>query len=119
MGYSYNALAGFALDKIADNIGCGKDGLPSNTFVVDGVQFFYELGREQADGAITGVVWKFLPDGVHVRKAGSIRIEPDGVITRFPKSKKNMRTLSTIQAVAKFREVYKYLPDCVMEMETA
>jgi len=40
---------------------------------------FYEIGRENLDGAITGSVWS-----MSGRRIGSFRIEPDGSVTRFP-----------------------------------
>lgn len=65
--------------------GCRAQTGSSNVFVVNNVRHFYERSnKEHRDGAITGTIWRYLPDGEHVRKAGSFRIEGDGTITRAP-----------------------------------
>lgn len=82
MGYSYSQKAGFTLDYIYKLL---DDGLgSSNTWKHDGNDYFFERGRENHDGAITGTVWCFQPDGVHLKRSGSVRIESDGSIARFP-----------------------------------
>jgi len=55
----------------------------SNVYETSGKRFFYDTGREQRDGAITGQVFRMLPDGFAVR-SGSFRIEADGTVTRYP-----------------------------------
>ena len=56
-----------------------------NTFEVKGVKYFWENSRrEYGDGAITGTVWKFLPNGF-CRRSGTFRIEGDGTIARAPR----------------------------------
>ena len=51
---------------------------------------FFEIGKENYDGAITGTVWKFQKDtseiseNSYIKKAGSFRINPNGFIKRFP-----------------------------------
>ncbi len=50
-----------------------------------GKSCFAEIGRENVDGAITGQVYAYLPDGKRARSCGSFRVEGDGRITRFPK----------------------------------
>lgn len=112
MGYSYNALSGYALEHITKSLGCGDLG-PSNVFVKNGKKYMYEHGREQYDGAITGVVWKFLEDGVHVRKAGTFRIEPDGTVTRFPGSTATQRKQATVAAVGEYKRIHGALPNCI------
>lgn len=69
-----------------------------NTFVVNGVEFFWEVSRtEHDDGAITGSVYKTVRKPTTedlandpycagwLVKAGSFRINPDGSIARVPK----------------------------------
>lgn len=56
----------------------------SNSWAYRGEIYFYETGRENADGAITGTVYRNLPGGTHCRKAGSYRIEGRGGKLRFP-----------------------------------
>lgn len=77
MGYSYAARAGYTLDSIGKLINVKtSNGMPDGGF--------YETGREQADGAITGTVWKPIPGSTHVTKRGSFRIDPNGKVARFP-----------------------------------
>lgn len=56
MGYSYLAVNGAALSAIVTILQRDLGNVPngSNTW---GDGFFYETGREQADGSITGTVW--------------------------------------------------------------
>lgn len=81
----------------------------SNTFVVGGVRFFFEISRtEHPDGAITGTIMKEVPapaetrivtvpsaveaalgiapasDSFYASRAGSFRINGDGSIKRAP-----------------------------------
>lgn len=80
MGYSCTAKAGKVFDAI-NNVSYAKTGL-NNGLPGGGL---YEIGREQTDGAITGVVYKPYPGKPgYVIKAGSFRIEPNGHIARFP-----------------------------------
>jgi hypothetical protein len=62
---------------------CHKQTGQSNAYETEGKRFFYDTGREQRDGAITGQVFRMLPDGMAVR-SGSFRIESDGTVTRYP-----------------------------------
>jgi len=56
----------------------------SNCYEVNGQRYFFETSRtEHDDGAITGSVWKMLPDG-RARKSGGFRIEGDGAVKRYP-----------------------------------
>lgn len=51
-------------------------------------EYFYETGRENADGSITGTVYRVEGGKAQAKrlahKAGSFRIEPDGRVTWFP-----------------------------------
>lgn len=81
MGYSCatsadNALK-FLMDMITDPNGS------SNTWEKDGESYFYEIGRENPDGAVTGTVYRNVGAN-RCRKAGTFRIDPDGRIVRFP-----------------------------------
>ena len=77
MGYSYAMKAGYTLDAIRNAIG----GETTNAMPDGG---FWETGRENGDGAITGTVWKLEPDRLHVVRRGSFRIEATGKVARFP-----------------------------------
>jgi hypothetical protein len=103
MGYSYAAKAGLTLDALA-TILRGK--CPSSNSI-EKTGGFWEYGREQADGAITGTVvkpWKHDPE--KVVKAGTFRIEPDGTITRFPGATKEERMAAESVGAEEYRKRY-------------
>jgi hypothetical protein len=90
MGYSCTAAANYTLDAIGELIGSpSSNGMPNG----DG---FFEIGRENADGAITGTVWRKLNAAERARFAhldalddrvqrrGSFRIDESGKVRRFP-----------------------------------
>ena len=77
---------------------------------VDRAKFMEERGRENADGAITGTVFRFMLDGQHIRKAGSYRIEPDGKITRFPGTQAKQREAAEAAGKAEYERVYGRIP---------
>lgn len=82
MGYSCNAASAYALDWIRDNVSLALPAKSSNGMPDGG---FWEVGRENADGAITGTVWKpWAVDPLRVVRRGGFRIEPDGRVSRFP-----------------------------------
>ncbi len=62
------------------------DGNP-NVLTIKGERYFFERGREQGDGAVTGSLMLMLPND-YCRKIGSVRINPDGTIGSFPKMPK-------------------------------
>lgn len=79
MGYSCTRDAGNMLGVIRKI--CG--GMEDNILRIDGKKYFFERGRENADGAVTGTLMVMLDDN-YCRKAGGVRINPDGTIARFP-----------------------------------
>ncbi len=82
MGYSCTAAADDVLRSIE-----GMFPSKSNFWKDDdGIEYFREGGREQESGAITGTVIRM--DG---KKMGSLRIEPNGFVTRFPHLPKRIR----------------------------
>lgn len=87
MGYSCTQDASHMLGVIGHMF--ATDGNP-NVLTIKGGQYFFECGRENADGAITGNLMKMLP-GDLCRKVGSVRIDPDGRITRFPAMNRDER----------------------------
>jgi len=99
MGYSCTAAAALVLDQIRDMqvqsaTLQGVEKPTSNGFYQNGkCVAFWESGREQNDGAITGSIWKMMPDG-WCRRNGTFRIEADGVVTRFPHVSKAMRDMA-------------------------
>lgn len=79
MGYSCTKDAGDMVGVI--NKMCG---LKEGTLHIDGERYFFERGREQGDGAVTGTLMKMVGENL-CRPAGGVRINPDGSIARFPK----------------------------------
>ena len=63
-----------------------------NVWANNGDYFFWDSGREQTDGAITGTVYKMLSDN-RCRRLGGVRIEPDGTITRWAGTSASMRRM--------------------------
>jgi len=81
MGYSCTQDADYTLGVIRKAYG---DPATGNVLILRGERYFYERGRENDDGAITGKLWRMLPDdGATV--AGTFRIASDGTIDRFPR----------------------------------
>lgn len=81
MGYSCTQDADNMLGVIRHTFG-SKDS--SNVLILKGERYFYERGRENADGAITGTLMKELPGNL-AQTVGSYRIAPDGRVARFPR----------------------------------
>lgn len=82
MGYSCTAAADDARREIQAMFAS-----KSNFWKDDaGIEYFYEIGRENQSGAITGTVTRM--DG---HKVGSLRIEPNGFVTRFPHLPRNIQ----------------------------
>lgn len=80
MGYSASAAAFRTLDAIG-RYGAYQGG-PTNGFCCGGTEGFWEIGRENADGAITGQV-HVVRDG-YIVKSAPFRINSDGVVAWFP-----------------------------------
>ena len=76
MGWSCSRRAYDTLERLQAD--CREDSGVSNTFIENERKYFFEIGAEQADGAIIGDVWEV--DGP---KTGDFRIEPDGTISHF------------------------------------
>lgn len=102
MGYSYTAKAGATLDAVTKLIRETTSYTASNAMPDGG---FWETGRENGDGAITGTVWR--PCGADlVRKRGSFRIEPDGTISRFPGLGAALTTKAEAMGAATYKRIY-------------
>src|SRR5271166_6968760 len=80
MGYSCNKDSADSMAVICHMFGKPNTG---NTLILKGTEYFFERGRENQDGAITGSLMRMLPGG-YCRKAGTYRIDPDGTVSRFP-----------------------------------
>lgn len=84
MGYSCTAAADRTLDAISE--ACYRQTKTRNVYRHNGRDLFWEVGRENADGAITGTIYRLSgPLGnpkTTITKAGSFRINPNGTIAR-------------------------------------
>ena len=79
MGYSCTQAAYQTLERHFAGDECS-----ANTWRHNGRRYFYERGRENADGAITGGVYEWRESDNLARYVGSFRIEPDGRASRAP-----------------------------------
>ena len=103
MGYSYTAKAGFVLDAL----GVILRGQNPSSNMIEKTGGFWETGREQPDGAITGTVWRpWEKDPSRVVNAGSFRIEPDGRISRFPGTTKAERMAAESVGATEYTKRY-------------
>lgn len=82
MGYSCTKAASDTLHDVLA-IACEHDGCSNTWRDAKGVGHFFERGRENADGAVTGRVHRFVGD-TQARPIGSVRIDPDGTVKRWP-----------------------------------
>lgn len=105
MGYSCTAIAGFSQSAMEKILQESHPQGPSNTWVRKGSTYFHEQGRENNDGAITSQVMKMVAIN-RARNCGSIRIEPDGTITRWPTTTKTERERAFQMAEAEYERVY-------------
>jgi hypothetical protein len=104
MGYSSSAKASMVLDALMAIV---RD-TPSSNIDRD---HFYEIGRENSSGAITGKVWKFTSgkygdDKRMAVSAGSFRIEATGKIVRFPATTKAERNAAYVNGMRKYAETF-------------
>lgn len=98
MGYSCTRAAANMLGTIGHIL--ATDG-NRNILTIGQTQYFFERGREQNDGAITGTLVECLPND-YCRKVGTIRIEPDGSLARFPRLPRTLKT----EIVDTFRDTH-------------
>ena len=87
MGYSCTTDADVTMHNIMAVSGSNS----SNTWEGNnGFVYFAEIGRENSDGAITGMVYKIMRDG-RAAPSGGFRIDPNGYVKRWPCLNKAMR----------------------------
>ncbi len=85
MGYSCSKAAMDTVKRIESLICVGKS---SNQWDNAGKTYFYQIGRENRDGAITGSVWRLTERSPSTgqqlcSKAGSFKVAADGKIVRW------------------------------------
>lgn len=83
MGWSCRKDASDVLNEIERELSMGKNGMPSNGWMRDGRQFFYETGDEQEDGGIVGHIYEMTEDGNSAVPVGPFYISPDGSHAAF------------------------------------
>jgi hypothetical protein len=108
MGYSCLAISGLVLDamvQVMQDCGPHPDNI-SNGWTVDGNNYFYEVGREQQDGSITGSVWGPSKTEGCVHKVGSFKIDAEGKVVRFPTSSKVQRDKAQIVGHADYKSKF-------------
>lgn len=98
MGYSCTAIAKLVEDALMEIV---RDGESSNSWR----GHFTERGRENADGAITGTVWKMIETN-RATRYGSYKITADGKIVRFAGTTADERKLAEQRGRAKFAALY-------------
>jgi hypothetical protein len=119
MGYSCTAAARLVLDEIQAQFRWKNS---SNTFQTTKGIFFWEVGREQSDGSITGRIWKCdsdtiskqLPHGspylpnqtLLAQRFGGFKITPSGIIHRFPGLPRHWWRELERRADTKYTETY-------------
>lgn len=104
MGWSCTAKAGLTLDGIS-KLFQGS----SNTWTTEKGTFFFETGRENSEGAITGQVWKMIvwQGEDRIKRSGSFRIEPDGIIARFPHLPAWMKRVAVEYGAEEYSRLYE------------
>jgi hypothetical protein len=103
MGYSCALAADVVLDELSliiqRKIEATGVKAPTNRLPGGG---FWEIGRENADGSITGTCWKpWKPDPSKVVRGGSFKIAADGRIVRFPGVSVELKALAEAAARAR------------------
>ena len=97
MGYSCTKDADEMLGLIRHQFNNGKysNGLvirsPRADSYTSGHSYFYEVGKEQIDGSITGTLFQNV-DESHARRVGSFKINAKGSLARFPRIRRDMMT---------------------------
>jgi hypothetical protein len=83
MGYSCTKDAADTLAVIGKMF--ATDGNP-NVLTIRGKHYFFERGRENEDGSITGKLMEMLP-GDFCQEVGKVKINADGSVFRFARLK--------------------------------
>lgn len=99
MGWSCNEAANKRLHKILEE---NNDIMHNMWTTAKGRRCFFELSpTTHPDGSITGSVMKFVTvnQTASVVRAGSVKIEGNGNVTRFPLLNKEMRIASKIPLI--------------------
>lgn len=110
MGYSCSRIDSLVLNELTTQLqaaygDCNKS---SNSWGPnDAESWFFEIGRENADGSVTGTVFKPVDAG-RCKPVGSFKIS-GGKVIRFPGSTKKMREVAEAAAAARAAATNRYL----------
>lgn len=86
MGYSHSAAAGLTQEAMLAELEADGKLINGNCWRHNGREYFLEQGRENPDGAITGTVYQVIQEGIYkgrCKRSGGVRIEKNGIITRW------------------------------------
>ncbi len=84
MGYSCSYEANITIDAITNS----PEFRCANGWVGDdGIGYFFEIGKENRDGAMTGSVYK----SISGKRVGSFKIAPNGRLISFPHLPKRIK----------------------------
>ena len=102
MGYSCSALAAFVCDHMFIQLqSYGNAQNTSNGWTIDNQDYFFERGREQNDGSITGSVYGPSAKGPgFAHKVGTVKISADGKVVRWATSNANQRNVAELAGKA-------------------
>lgn len=108
MGYSCSALASLVCDAILVQLqSAGNTQNTSNGWTIEGKDYFFERGRENGDGAITGCVYGPSIKGPgFAHKVGSVRIDSEGHIIRWATSNATQRNVAELAGKADYERRY-------------
>lgn len=88
MGYSASSAAFKTINRLMHRKRLESGLLGVNYWIdANGFMVFFEVGRENRDGAMTGTVFRGTEpgrDGGPVKRLGTFRVDRDGQIKRFP-----------------------------------
>ena len=110
MGYSCSAKADYVLKALITQLqsASSKEVLTSNSWIYKNTEYFYEIGKENKFGDITGKVMRsFNKDGTDLCKyVGNFHIDSDGDIWYFPTTERSRRDSAITSGLIKFHEVH-------------
>jgi len=93
MGWSCSYKAMQTLEKIFNELEKRKLKILANGWKYKNNEYFLQLGKENKNGAITGVIYKIIDHKGLCKKVGNFKIDSDGKIIRFPYLPKEIKKL--------------------------
>jgi len=114
MGYSCTVKADMVLEALYTQLQATGPAKVANGWTVGKREYFFEQGRENTDGSITGTIREVICKLAYHR--GSAKINHDGKISRWPSSTKAQRESAMIAGLVKFHSEHGggWLDDAVL-----